>query len=344
MKAALLTSPKTIEVMEVFTPQIINNNDVLIRMKAVGVCGSDVHYFSTGRIGSLVVKYPFILGHEGAGVVEKIGSKVTTVEPGDEIAVEPAVSCGTCSQCLAGRPHTCLNNKFLGCPGQLEGNLSEYLVMSESQCVKLPSNLTMVEGALSEPLSIGLYANKQADYSSGLKIGILGFGPIGMSVLLTSQAKTPGTYYITDKIQPRLDLAIESGAKLAFNPNEVDVVSEVSNAEPEMLDVVFECCGQQDALDIAFDLVKPGGKVVIVGIPEFDNWIFSAEKARRKEITIIHVRRQNHCVEETLELMSQGKLDASKMITHNYKLPETQEAFDLVDQYKDGVMKAMVEM
>lgn len=344
MKAAMLTSLKCIELTDTRKPAIVNDFDVLVRVKVVGVCGSDVHYFSTGRIGNLVVDYPFTLGHEGAGVVEEAGSRVKSVAPGDEVVIEPSVSCGKCSQCIAGRPHTCLTNKFLGCPGQLEGNLSEYLVIPESQCLKLVPQLTLEHGALSEPLSIGLYANRLANYETDKSIAILGFGPIGMSVMLTSMATNPTTYFVSDKIEERLAIAKNIGATKTVNPLHDDVLKEVKSINHDLIDVVFECCGQQDALDTAFEIVKPGGKIVIVGIPEFDRWTFQADLARRKEVTLIHVRRQNGCVEETLKLMQSGKLDASKMVTHRFSLSQTQEAFNLVSNYQDGVMKALIQI
>lgn len=344
MKTFKLTGIRKMEMMETPSPVLINSTDVLIRMKVVGVCGSDVHYYDTGRIGSLVVDYPFAVGHEGSGVVEKVGAGVTRVIPGDRIAVEPSVSCGVCEQCAAGRPHTCLNNKFLGCPGQLEGNLMEYIVMDEKQCLKISGSLSFDEAALSEPLSIGLYANKIASLQPGMNVVILGFGPIGMSVLLTAQAMGSGRVFVTDKIRERIDKAMESGVEWAGNPDKEDVVKSISNMVPDLADVVYECSGDQAALDNAIDLVKPGGKVMIIGIPEFERWSFSSEKARRKEISLIHVRRQNNCVEEVLKMMEEGRIDASKMVTHRFPLDKTAEAFEMVSNYRDGVMKAMVEV
>lgn len=342
MKAAKLTGIRQMKIMEVPTPKLVLPEDVLIRMGAVGVCGSDIHYYTTGRIGVQVVQYPFTVGHEGAGVIEAVGSGVTDVKPGDRIVIEPSLSCGTCEQCLAGRPHTCLHNKFLGCPGQLEGNLAEYIVMPQSQCLKLADNQTLDDGALSEPLAIGLYTNKQAQYQGGEEIAILGYGPIGMSVMLMAQARGVENFYVSEKIDSRLQLARNSGAQCIVNPDREDV-AKTFEKPGKGIDIVFECCGQQDALDTAFKIVKPGGKVVIVGIPEFDRWSFTADLARRKEITLIHVRRQNGCTEETLELMREKKVDGSKMITHRFSLDDTQKAFDLVSRYEDGVMKAMID-
>jgi L-iditol 2-dehydrogenase len=273
MKAVKLSGIKKMELMEVPSPQIINDTDVLIKMTVVGVCGSDVHYYKTGKIGSQVVEYPFAVGHEGSGVVVEVGKAVKKVVPGDRIAVEPAVSCGECQQCKVGRPHTCINNRFLGCPGQLEGNLLEYIVMDEKQCLRLEDDLSFDDGALSEPLSIGLYANKQAGYSENQDIAILGYGPIGMSVLLTAPSEKVNSIYVTDKIEERLIIARKSGVEWAGNPDNEDVVGEISKRSPDLLDIVFECCGEQDAMDTALDIVKPGGKIMMIGIPI--NYMFS---------------------------------------------------------------------
>ncbi len=343
MKAMMLTGIRQMEMREIPDPMIVNDTDVLIKMKTLGVCGSDVHYYTTGKIGSQVVSYPFPVGHEGAGQVVKVGRSVTSVKPGDRIAIEPAMPCWECDQCLAGRPHTCRKLKFLGCPGQADGCLSEYIVMPETSCIPISDKLSYDQAAISEPLSIGVYAVKESIPMKGAKVGILGFGPIGMSVLLPAIAEGAEKIYVTDKINDRLDLAKKAGALWTGNPDESDVVSEVRNAEPLLLDVVFECCGKQEAIDQAIDMLKPGGKLMIIGIPEFDRWSFSVDKMRHKEITVRNVRRQNNCVEKSLEMMENGTVDVSLMPTHRYKFDDTKAAFDLVTGYKDGVMKAMID-
>lgn len=343
MKAMVLTGIRQMEMREVPDPKIVNDTDVLIKMDRVGVCGSDIHYYTTGKIGSQVVEYPFAVGHEGAGTVVEVGSAVRTVKVGDEIAVEPAMPCWECDQCKVGRPHTCRKLRFLGCPGQAEGCLSEYLVMPETSCFKLSETMILDDGALSEPLAIGVYAIKQSVPIKGASVGILGFGPIGMSVFLPAQSMGAKSIYVTDRIDERLAMARKLGANYAANPYEVDVIGDIARLEPGLLDVVFECSGQQEALDNAVDLLKPGGKLMMIGIPEFDNWQFSADKARRKEITFTNVRRQNHALEPTLDMMENKLFDAHQMVTHRFKFEKTKEAFDLVDNYADGVMKAMIE-
>lgn len=343
MNVMMLTGIRAMKMHQVPDPMLVNDTDVLIRMKVVGVCGSDVHYYTTGRIGSQVVEYPFPVGHEGAGEVIKTGAAVTRVRPGDRIAIEPAMPCWKCDQCLAGRPHTCRKLRFLGCPGQADGCLSEYIVMPETSCFPIPEHMTYDEAALSEPLAIGVYAVNSSIPMSGAKAGILGFGPIGYSVMLPAISKGAEKVYVTDKVDERVAMARKHGADWAGNPDKENIVQSINTLEPESLDVVFECCGKQEAVDQAIDLLKPGGKLMIIGIPEFERWSFPSDQMRRKEIIIQNVRRQNETLDETLDMIAGCKVDVRPMATHRFALATAKEAFDLVAGYKDGVMKAMID-
>ncbi len=342
MKAFQLTGIRRMEMREVPDPVISSPHEVLLRMKAVGVCGSDIHYYVTGRIGKQVVQYPFTVGHEGAGEVVAAGAEVTRVKAGDRVAIDPAMPCGHCDQCLAGRPHTCRNLKFLGNPGQAEGCLSEYIVMPEGSLFPLREGSPYDWGVFSEPLSIGTYAVNLAGDMKGKKIAVLGAGPVGMSVLLPARAYGAEAVYVTDKIDERLDLAQKSGAAGGWNPDREDIVAEIMKEEPGGMDLVFECCGKQEAIDQAVQLLKPGGKIMIIGIPEFDTWRFPVDDFRHKEIAVQNVRRQNGSVQEALDLIETGRVKADPLITHHYPFEKTQEAFDLVAGYRDGVMKAII--
>ncbi|MBU8902116.1 MAG: alcohol dehydrogenase catalytic domain-containing protein [Victivallales bacterium] len=343
MKAMQLTGIRKMEMLEVEKPQIITNNDVLIRMTDVGVCGSDVHYYSRGKIGSQVVEYPFTVGHEGSGIVEAIGSAVTRVKIGDAIAIEPATACHHCDQCMTGREHTCRNLTFLGCPGQVEGCLSEYIVMKEDSCFPLGDKITLEEGALSEPLAIGVYAVKMSVPMKGAKVGILGCGPIGLSVLLPAIAQGAEKIYVTDKLDYRLELAKKAGAAWTGNPLKQDVAKAIVEQEVALLDVVFECCGQAEAVQNALDMLKPGGKLMMIGIPETDTLEFDMDNMRRKEICVQNVRRQNKCVQSALDMIANKDFDVNIMTTHYFNFEQTKEAFDLVDKYEDGVVKAIIK-
>lgn len=344
MKAMRLIGLKQMSMFEIPAPKIKSDTDVLIRMTHVGVCGSDVHYYANGKIGKQVVEYPFTVGHEGAGIVDSVGAKVTKVKPGDRIAIDPAMPCGECDQCLSGRPHTCRKLRFLGCPKQGDGCLSEYILMPENSCYPLMEGITQDEASLSEPLCVGYYGVKLSGMAPGANIGILGAGPIGMSVLVSALTRMAGNIYITDKLDYRLELAMNSGASWSGNPDNIDIVSQIREQQPEMLDVVFECCGKQEAIDQAISLLKPGGKLMIIGIPELNRYSFSVDDMRHKEICIQNVRRQNDVLDECLELIGSGKIDLKNWVTHRFPLKQANEAFELVANYQDGVLKAMIEI
>lgn len=331
------------EMRETPEPVLVKPNDVKIKMSVLGICGSDIHYYTQGKIGSQEVKYPFALGHEGAGVVVEVGKAVKTVKPGDTIAIEPAMPCWECDQCLAGRHHTCRKLRFLGCPGQAEGCLMEYIVMPAESCFLLGGNLTPDHGSVSEPLAIGVYSVKKSIDIKEANAGILGFGPIGMSVLLAAKAGGAKTIFVSDKIDERLGIARKEGAATVINPLKENIIETVRTKAPLGLDVVFECCGQQEAMDQAIEVLKPGGKLLVVGIPEFDRWSMSVEKTRRKEISLQFVRRQVDCVQPALDMMKTGRISIDNMITHRFPFSRTKEAFDLVAEYNDGVMKAMID-
>jgi len=343
MKQIVLTGIKKMEMIDAPEPVITRPDEVKMKLAAIGVCGSDIHYYAEGKIGSQVVEYPFPVGHECSGVIVEVGKQVSRLKVGDLVVVDPSVHCGYCDQCLAGRPHTCRNNKFLGCPGQIDGCLGEYLVMPEFTCFPVNESLNRQQAALIEPLSIGVYAVKLAQCANREDTAIFGAGPIGLSILMKLIAD--GFEHITmiEPLKYRLEKAGEIGAGVLIDPGMDDVKSKVQEEFKELIDVVFEASGEQEAVDNALEILKPGGKLVLVGIPPDAKYTFNMDLMRRKELTVINVRRQNHCVEEAIDLVRSGKIDAEKMVTHHFKLEQTANAFDLVEGYKDGVIKAMID-
>lgn len=344
MKSMVLTAKRKMELREVPTPKVRDAHDVLIKVNAVGVCGSDVHYYLDGRIGSQVVKYPFTVGHEFSGTVQEVGKAVKRIRPGMRVAIDPARVCGKCDQCRAGRPHTCRKNRFLGCPGQADGCLSEFIVMPDECCIPIKAKTTFEQAAIVEPLSIGAYAVSLSVPMKGARIAILGCGPIGLSCLLPAKAQGAAAVYMTDLLDYRLKIARRAGATWTGNPDKEDIVAAIAKREPLLLDAVLECCGQQAALDQAVKLLKPGGKLVLVGIPTVDRISFYIDEMRRREIVLQNIRRQNGCAEKALHLVESGKVKVDFMVTHRFTLEKTPEAFELVANYRDGVVKAMVMM
>lgn len=343
MKTLVLTGIRKMELIERTVPDIKRSDDVLIQIKSVGVCGSDVHYFNEGKIGSQVVEYPFAVGHECSGIVVKTGDSVTRVQVGDLVAVDPSIHCGHCDQCLCGRPHTCRNNRFLGCPGQIEGCLAEYIVMPDFTCFKLSNSFNAISGALIEPLTIGVYSVEMAKTElTHTSIGIFGAGPIGLSVLLVLKNRNAEPVYCFEPLEYRRKKALELGTDQAFNPFETDAFDSVQNIDPLLLDLVFECSGDQKAVDDAVRILKPGGKLILVGIPPDAKYSFDMDLMRRKEISVQNIRRQNHCVEKAINLIENG-LPAIRMVTHHFPPEQTQKAFELVSGYQDGAIKAMID-
>lgn len=344
MKSVVLTGRLAMRMREAPMPRLRGPRDVLLKIAAVGVCGSDIHYYREGRIGSQVVTYPFAVGHEFSAVVQRVGAGVRNVKPGDLVAVDPAMSCGACDQCRAGRPHTCRRLRFLGCPGQADGCLMDYLVLPAACCFPVKPSITPEQAALLEPLSVSLYAVKKSAPLKGKTAAVLGSGPIGLGVLLCARQAGAKRLYATDKLSYRLHAARKAGAVWAGNPDRTDIVKAIARREPLLLDIVFECCGQQEAVDQAMDLLKPGGTLVLVGIPSTARVSLLIDKARRKEILIVNIRRQCDCVQPALDLIESGKLKVDFLVTHRFPFAETKKAFDLVEGYRDGVIKAMILM
>jgi L-iditol 2-dehydrogenase len=343
MKAMVLTGLRRLELVDVPRPEVIKDTDVLLKLAMVGVCGSDIHYYETGRVGSQVVIYPYRIGHECSATVAQVGKAVEGIKVGDKVVVEPAVSCHKCDQCKMGRENTCRNLKFLGTPGQGDGCLCEYMVMPTENCLVVTDKLTLTQAAMCEPFSIGVYSVRQGQGPYSDKIAILGSGPIGLSCMTAARVQGVKKIYMTDKINARLAVAKKHGADWIGNPDESDVVKQISKLQPDGVDVVYECAGQQSTLDEAVEILRPGGKLVIVGIPREDRISFSIDKIRRKEITIINIRRQNRCTKEVIELLAAGKANIDFMVTHKFKFEDSIKAFEMVTGYKDGVIKAMIE-
>ena len=343
MKAAVLTGIRQMELRDVPEPSIEKETDVLLKIEKVGICGSDVHYYETGRIGSQVVEYPFIIGHEWAATVKAVGRAVTRVKAGDEIVVDPAAPCYACDQCKAGRENTCRKLRFLGTPGQGNGCLCEYIVMPEKSCFPTDGAITLEQGVLCEPFAIGIYAVKQAQMPAKARIAILGSGPIGLSCMAAAQVEAAEAIYMTDRIKERMEVARKAGAVWVGNPDRGDIVKGIGEQEPLGIDTVYECAGEQSTLDEAVELLKPGGKLVFIGAPRFERISFIIDEIRRREITIVNIRRQNDCTQRAIDLIVSGQVNLDFMITHRFKLEQTQDAFDMLAEYRDGVVKALIE-
>jgi L-iditol 2-dehydrogenase len=340
MKAVVQTGVRSVEYRDWPEPVLERGDDVLLRTAVAGLCGSDLHYFVTDNVGGDRVVYPAVAGHECSAVVEAIGRSVTRVKPGDRVAVEPAISCGTCDQCRAGRFNTCRTVGFLGHPGEKDGCFGELFVMPERNCLPLPAGITMVEAMLAEPLSIALHALNLAGPRGLGTIAVLGTGPIGLCLVMLASAPGTAEIYATDRSDARAAAALRAGAVWCSNPEREDVAREMLARRPLGFDTVFEISGDPAAADQAVQLVKPGGMIVQVGIPLQERIGLTYRTLRRKEIVIQHVRRQNRCLEAALDLIAGHRLEVAWLATHAYPPDRAQEAFVTAADRRDGVLKA----
>jgi L-iditol 2-dehydrogenase len=315
---------------------------VLVRVRAVGLCGSDVHYYTHGRIGDQLVTKPMIVGHEGAGEVAELGPGVTNLKVGQRLALEPSNSCGRCEWCTTGRPNLCPSVKFCSTP-PYDGLMCELAVLERHQCVPIPDALTFDEAAMLEPLQVGVHATNLIGLKPGETVAVVGVGPIGLGCMEMARVAGAGRIIVTDKLDYRLKLARKLGADDAVNVEKADPVEAVMKLTGGRgADLVFECTNRAAGTPQAYDLAAIGGRVCLVGIPEEDTITVDTHRPRRKELRIQYIRRSRHAAQQAIGLVASGRLDVKSWITHRVPLADAKKAFDMVAKYAEGVLKVVV--
>ena len=341
MKAARLYGLRDIRIDDIPTP-VIGSRQALVRIVSVGVCGSDVHYYTHGRIGRYVAEPPFILGHECAGEVVEVGAEVTNVKPGDLVAVEPGVPCGRCRHCRGGSYNLCRDVKFLAAP-PYHGAFVEYLAHDADFLFPVPDGVSADEAAMCEPLSTGLQAARRANLQLGEKVFIAGMGPIGLANLQAFRAAGAGAVYVSDVAQERLDTAMKLGATAAFNARDEhlpDLLREATGGDGP--DVVVEAAGSGTATAQSADIVRAGGRVVLIGLAPEANVPINMLDVIDKEIDIKGVFRYAGTYPAGLALIARGAVDVRSMVTARYSLDDTAQAMADVADRKPGIIKAVV--
>ena len=342
-RAAFMTGLNKLEIRDVPMPQI-KERQVLVALEYVGICGSDVHYLQNGRIGDFVVNGDFILGHEAAGTVAATGEGVGHLKVGDKVALEPGITCGQCEFCKTGRYNLCPNVEFLATP-PYNGCFKNYISYPENMCFKLPDNITTREGALVEPLSVGMHAARQGGVTLGSSVIILGAGCIGLTALLASKAFGATDITIADVIPKRLDKAVELGATRAINSMEADVIKEMDGITGGAgADVVIEAAGSVITSRQTPYLVKRGGTVVLVGMTPQDKFEYDFSKLLSKEAQIKTVFRYRNIYPQAIKAIAGGSINVSGIVTHEYVFDDIQKAFDVNINQKKDVVKVVIKM
>ncbi|MCX7680839.1 MAG: NAD(P)-dependent alcohol dehydrogenase [Anaerolineae bacterium] len=318
--------------------------EVLLKVASVGVCGSDVHYYLEGRIGPQVVASPIIPGHEFSAWVAQPGPGVEGLSPGQLVAVEPAVSCGECESCLEGHPNLCPKVRFCGTP-PVDGAYVEYKVMPAANCFPLPDGFSPDEGALLEPLGIAIHAVDLAHLRPGYTVAVLGAGPIGLLTAAVAKISGAAAIYVSEPLAYRREFALRYAADAVFNPETEDIVAGIMRAtNGRGVDVAFEAAGAPQTPDQAAAVTRPGGKVIVAGIPADDTMTMNASTVRRKGLTIKLVRRMKHTYPRAISLVQKGLLDVKPLATHTFPLERIVEAFEIVAGYRDGVLRAIIRV
>ncbi len=318
----------------------VRDNEVLIKMKFCGVCGSDVHFYEHGEPEFPDV-YPFILGHEGAGEVVKVGSAVTTHKIGDRVAIEPGIPCRTCEWCTGGRYNLCPDVVFPSAP-RAHGILREYVAHPAEMCFKLPASMSFEEGALIEPLAVAMTAAREAGARIGQSAAILGGGCIGLVTLLALRAMGLSNITVVDLHDIRLAKARELGATATVNARETDPVAEVIRLHGGLgPDLVFETAGSTVAASQTIRMVKRGGLVMIVGNVTGETPL-DLQLMTNKEITMKTNFRYRDIYPTTIEAVASGRIDVRSIISRNYALRDAPKAFEDCINEKATMVKAVI--
>jgi len=317
--------------------------EITVKIRAVGICGSDLHWYLDGRIGEVPAYYPRVPGHEPAGEVVAVGKGVEHFAVGDPVVVEPSLTCGHCEYCLKGQHNNCIHCVFLGgC--QADGSLREYMTLPAGNATKFPKAFDYVKATLAEPLAVMMHMLELVDIHMGDTVCVTGSGPIGMLAAATAKAAGASRVFIADKLSYRLKIAQQMGADVTIDTTTDKLLDTIFDAtHGRGVDKTIECAGASETVNASIRMTRPGGTVMLIGLlselyPKID-----IHSAMLKELRIQTLKRSNHRAQEALDIMSTGCIPTA-LLTHTLPLDETPKAFEMMTNYTDGVGKVVVEI
>ena len=343
MKVAIMTDIGKMDYVERPIP-VPKDDEVLVKLEYVGICGSDMHYYESGAIGDFVVKPPFVLGHEPGGVVVEVGKDVHTLKVGDRVALEPGKTCGHCEFCREGKYNLCPDVQFFATP-PVDGVFQEYVAHEAGLCFKLPDNVSTLEGALIEPLAVGFHAAIQGDAHLGQKAVVMGAGCIGLVSMMALKARGVSEVYVVDIMEKRLEKALELGATGVINGAKEDVLERVKElTDGAGMDLVIETAGTEITTRQAIHMAKKGSNIVLVGYSKTGEMTLPMSLVLDKELTFKTVFRYRHIYPMAIDAVAAGKVNLKGIVTDVFRLDEAQKAMDYSVNNKADIVKAVIRI
>lgn len=319
-------------------------DEVLVKLEYVGICGSDMHYYETGAIGDFVVEPPFVLGHEPGGTVVEVGSKVTYLKVGDRVALEPGKTCGHCRYCREGKYNLCPDVVFFATP-PVDGVFQEYVAHEADLCFKLPDNVSTLEGALIEPLAVGFHAAIQGDAHLGQKAVVMGAGCIGLVSMMALKARGVQEVYVVDVMDKRLDKALELGATAVINGKKEDVVARLNQLTGGLgTDLAIDTAGSEFTVRQAIMAAAKGSTIVLVGYSRTGEMNMPTDFILNKELTLKSVFRYRHIYPIAIEAVASGKVNLKGIVSNIFPLSDIQNAMDESIRNKADIVKSVIKI
>ncbi len=319
------------------------HGEVTVRIRAVGVCGSDLHWYQDGRIGEIPAAFPQVLGHEPAGDIIAIGAGVHDFAIGDRVVLEPTISCGHCEYCIRGQHNHCASGVFLGGP-QAPGMFRDYITLPAGNCTRVPQTLDYRTASLIEPIAVMMHMLELITIRTGDVVVVTGAGPIGMLCAAIAKASGAGSVIIADRLAYRLKLAMPMGADVAIDTTAKSLLETVADAtRGRGADVVLEASGSSEMVNAAIRCARMSGIVMLIGLLNELNPRVDIQSAMGKELRLQTLKRSNHRAQAALEILQSGKIPTS-LITHALPFGETPRAFEMLDTYSDNIGKAVIEL
>ncbi|WP_425144924.1 NAD(P)-dependent alcohol dehydrogenase [Deinococcus sp.] len=326
--------------------------EVRVRVGRIGVCGSDVHYYTHGRIGNFIVEAPLVLGHEVSGTVEALGEGVTRLKVGDRVALEPGVPCRKCEYCKTGHYNLCPHMRFMATP-PVDGALSEWVVWPEDFAFPIPDSMSLDAAALLEPLAVGVWSARRGGVKMGDSVAVIGAGPIGCTTLQAARAAGATTLIAVDLEDFRLDLARQLGATHTINARSEDPVARIREITAAIsglplshggVDVAFETAGSVPTCRMSLEAPRPGGVTVLVGLPPAAEVSLDIVSAASRETDIRGIFRYANCYPAAIGLVASGAVNLDVLVTQRFDFAATPEAFAFADAERARSMKVMIDV